>query len=113
MMLSACHDLNLNPLSSGSTGNWYSTENEVEMAVNELYKYEFWPEDGQQQGDWSDDYICRSTLTDFDNGTLNGQMPGSPDYGMDSIRLLHEPIMSSIKLIVPSTTELLPRLSIV
>lgn len=73
MMLSACHDLNLNPLSSGSTGNWYSTENEVEMAVNELYKYEFWPEDGQQQGDWSDDYICRSTLTDFDNGTLNGQ----------------------------------------
>ena len=73
MMLSACHDLNLNPLSSGSTGNWYTTEKEVEMAVNELYKYEFWPEDGQQQGDWSDDYICRSTLTDFDNGTLNGQ----------------------------------------
>lgn len=71
--LAACHDLDLNPLSSGSTENWYSTETEVEMAVNALYCYDFWPEDGQQQGDWSDDYISRSNLTDFDNATLNGQ----------------------------------------
>lgn len=33
LLLSACHDLNLNPLSSGSTENWYSTETEVQMAV--------------------------------------------------------------------------------
>ena len=42
LLLSACHDLNLNPLSSGSTENWYSTETEVQMAVDELYRYDFW-----------------------------------------------------------------------
>ena len=35
LLLSACHDLNLNPLSSGSTENWFSTETEVQMAVDE------------------------------------------------------------------------------
>ena len=40
LLLSACHDLNLNPLSSGSTENWYSTETEVQMAVDELYRYD-------------------------------------------------------------------------
>ena len=73
LLLSACHDLNLNPLSSGSTENWYSTETEVQMAVDELYRYDFWPEDGQQQTDWSDDYTSRDLLTSFDDGTLNGQ----------------------------------------
>ncbi len=73
MALTSCHDLDLNPLSSGSTENWYSTETEVQMAVDELYQIDFWPEDGQQQNDWSDDYTSRNNLTDFDNGTLNGQ----------------------------------------
>ena len=41
-MLSACHDLDLNPLASGSTENWYSTETEVEMAVNDLYHIRYW-----------------------------------------------------------------------
>lgn len=73
MLLSACHDLDLNPLSSGSTDNWYSTETEVQMAVDELYKIDFWPEDGQQQNDWSDDYTSRNHVTDFENASLNGQ----------------------------------------
>ena len=40
--LSACHDLDLNPLSSASSGNWNSTEEQVEMAVNDLYRVGFW-----------------------------------------------------------------------
>ena len=32
-LFSACHDLDLNPLSNGSTENWYSNETEIEMAV--------------------------------------------------------------------------------
>ena len=73
MICSACHDLDLNPLSSGSTGNWYSTEEEVEMAVDELYSYDYWPEDGEQKTDWSDDYVYRNSCTDFETGSLNGQ----------------------------------------
>lgn len=40
-LLTACHDLDLNPLSYGSTENWYSNETEIEMAVNELYRDTF------------------------------------------------------------------------
>lgn len=40
-LFSACHDLDLNPLSNGSTENWYSNETEIEMAVNELYRDTF------------------------------------------------------------------------
>ena len=32
-LFSACHDLDLNPLSNGSTENWYSNETEIENLV--------------------------------------------------------------------------------
>jgi len=73
LALSSCHDLNLNPLSNGSTESWYSSESEIEMAVNDLYRIAFWPQDGEYQTDWSDDYTYRETLTSFENATLNGQ----------------------------------------
>lgn len=88
LLLSACHDLNLNPLSSGSTENWYSTETEVQMAVDELYRYDFWPEDGQQQTDWSDDYTSRDLLTSFDDGTLNGQNAWVTSYGCNQYKAI-------------------------
>ena len=72
-LFSACHDLDLNPLSNGSTENWYSNETEIEMAVNELYRDTFWPLDEEGNTDWSDDKIYRENLTPFQNATLNGQ----------------------------------------
>ncbi len=72
-MLSACHDLDLNPLASGSTENWYSTETEVEMAVNDLYHIRYWQEDGQNETDWSDDTYYRNFSGPFENASLNGQ----------------------------------------
>ena len=72
-LLSACHDLDLNPLSYGSTESWYSDETEVEMAVNELYRNDFWLIDEDTNTDWSDDNIYRESLTEFQNATLNGQ----------------------------------------
>ena len=63
--LTACHDLDLNPLSYGSTENWYSNETEIRMAVNELYKSVFWPMDERETTDWADDFCYRETLTEF------------------------------------------------
>lgn len=71
-LLTSCHDLDLNPLSNGSTETWYSTEKEIEMAVNDLYRIAFWTPDGGTV-DWSDDYINRESLSAFENATLNGQ----------------------------------------
>lgn len=75
-LATACHDLDLNPLSYGSTESWYSNETEIKMAVNELYKSEFWTVDevgDAWTSDWSDDNIYRESLTEFQNATLTGQ----------------------------------------
>lgn len=74
LLLSSCHDLDLDPLTKASTGNWYSTAEEVEMAVNDLYRIAFWQQDGDYyRTDWSDDYTYREELTDFEAATVNGQ----------------------------------------
>lgn len=71
--LSSCHDLDLNPLSQGSTSNWYSNETEVEMAVNTFYREVFWGQDGEGNTDWSDDMTYRQAPTSFELGTITGQ----------------------------------------
>ncbi len=70
IFFSSCTDLNLNPLSEGSSENWYSNESEVTMALNDLYREVFWPRDAD---DWSDDWTQRDQTTAITNGTLNGE----------------------------------------
>ena len=74
--MSSCNDLNLNPLSEGSSENWYSNESEITMALNDLYRIDFWPNYLIPYGDydlWTDDMMNRDRTTPFVNGTLNGQ----------------------------------------
>ncbi len=73
--LTSCHDLNLNPLSKGSTETWYSNVNEIKMSVDELYRMDFWNKDiSEYSGEYgSDDWCYRETLSDFEKATLNGQ----------------------------------------
>lgn len=76
IFFSSCTDLNLNPLSEGSSENWYSNESEITMALNDLYRMDFWPEDRNPYNDrdaWSDDEFNRNITSTFVNGTLNGQ----------------------------------------
>ena len=49
----ACNDLDLNPLSEGSSESWYSNETEIDMALNDIYRAVFWPMDAE---DWTDDW---------------------------------------------------------
>lgn len=39
--LTACADLDLNPLSEGSSENWYHDATEIEMALNDLWRPDF------------------------------------------------------------------------
>lgn len=41
--LSSCVDLNLHPLSEASSENWYSTQEEIEMSLNEMYSTRYIP----------------------------------------------------------------------
>lgn len=51
LLLNSCNDLDLSPLAKGSSESWYSSEVEIEMALNDLYKIEFWPMDSEE---WTD-----------------------------------------------------------
>ena len=61
-LLFSCHDLNLNPLSSASSGNWYATEEEIVMSLNDFYKIAFFTKDSEN---WTDNQIYRNILRGF------------------------------------------------
>lgn len=69
-ILSACVDLDLNPLSEGSSGNWYSSQQEIEMSVNDFYRTDFFPIDDMT---WGDDVIARNTTSVVQNGTMTAE----------------------------------------
>lgn len=75
LLMTGCHDLDLSPLSNASSENWYSSEEELKMAVNDLYRATFWTGDENSWSgtDWSDDRIYRGSLTEFQNATLTSQ----------------------------------------
>lgn len=68
MGLTACHTLDLNPLSEASTGTFYSNQTELEMAVNDLYRSVFWNNDNEL---FSDNEWHRGQLT---NAVIGGTM---------------------------------------
>ncbi|MFC4871773.1 RagB/SusD family nutrient uptake outer membrane protein [Negadavirga shengliensis] len=66
----SCADLDLNPLSEGSSEAWYSNETEISMSVNDLFRSVFWP---GHSDEWTDDYTRREALTPITNATINGE----------------------------------------
>ena len=66
----SCVDLDLNPLSEGSSENWYSSQAEIEMAVNDFYRTAFFPIDDMT---WGDDVTARNTTSAVQNGTLTAE----------------------------------------
>lgn len=73
----SCNDLDLLPLSQGSSEGWYSDETEILMSLNDGYNKDYWhvddPLDGVVAENWTDDGMIRQTNTSFLNGTLTGQ----------------------------------------
>lgn len=75
-LFTSCANLDLNPLAEGSSETWYSTQEEIDMSVSDLYKDAFFPaNNGDNSGadSWTDDWIYRETLTPVTAGTINGE----------------------------------------
>jgi hypothetical protein len=70
LVTSACTDLDINPLSEGSSENWYSNESEIVMGINGLYKSAFWSTPSES---YTDNWTQRNTLSDVTGGTINGE----------------------------------------
>lgn len=69
-MFSACVNLDLNPLSEGSSANWYSSKAEIEMSMNDFYRTDFFP---IYDMTWGDDVTARNATSAVQNGTLTSE----------------------------------------
>ncbi|WP_423126633.1 RagB/SusD family nutrient uptake outer membrane protein [Gaoshiqia sp. Z1-71] len=86
--LSACNDLDLQPLSEASSETWFTDRTQVEMSLNTLYLHQFWPmfkndfttfsngartiSNVMSLDEPTDDWMNRTSVVPFINGTLSG-----------------------------------------
>lgn len=70
LAFSSCVDLNLNPLSEGSSANWYSSKEEIMMSLNDFYRTDFFPLGDLDLGD---DISRRAVTSTFANGSLTAE----------------------------------------
>ena len=70
LCMTACANLDLNPLSEGSSENWYRDETEIEMALNDLWRPDFFPIDDIT---WDDDFLNRDGSNEITLGTVTSQ----------------------------------------
>lgn len=71
-LISSCADLDLNPLSSASSENWYSDPAEMRISLNDFYRSTFFQ---LEEGFWTDrrtdDWNQRTNIYDIPAGTIN------------------------------------------
>lgn len=75
LCLSACQNtLDLYPLAQPSAEKWYSNETEIQLALNDLYRPDWWFPDEDLDGNFlSDDSFNRTSLSAIKAGTADGQ----------------------------------------
>jgi hypothetical protein len=79
-LLTSCQDLDLNPLSQGSSENWYTNSEEITMALNALYDPAIWYVEANRMYNtdrWSDDWSQRTQLYDWLAGNISGDWSDS------------------------------------
>ncbi|MBR3074414.1 MAG: RagB/SusD family nutrient uptake outer membrane protein [Bacteroidales bacterium] len=73
-LLTACVDLELSPKSQGSSENWYSSAQELELSLNGLYRPVLWYTEcfrNHVTDRWSDDWSQRTNLYDWLGGAIS------------------------------------------
>lgn len=75
LLLAGCQNsLDLYPLAQPSAEKWYSSESEILLALNDLYRPDWWtPDEGIGSEVLSDDVFNRTTLSPIKAGTTNSQ----------------------------------------
>ena len=72
--MTACVDLDLSPKSQGSSENWYSTAQELELSLNALYSPSMWFTEAWRLGPtdrWTDDWNPRTQSYDWLAGSIS------------------------------------------
>ena len=74
LSVSSCVNLDLYPLSEGSSENWYSNEQEITLALNALYARAMWNNETTRLFNtdrFTDDWSQRTQLYDWVGGTID------------------------------------------
>lgn len=83
LLLASCQNsLDLYPLAQPSAEKWYSNETEIQLALNDLYRLEWWQwdEDNTSVSYLSDDGFYRQALTPIKAGTVTSQWDFSTNF---------------------------------
>lgn len=83
--LVGCSKLDLNPLSEGSSANWYSNETEINMSLNDLYRGYAW--NMTWDGD-TDNWTSRQTTTPITAGTINGEWSTITNWWLNTYKAI-------------------------
>src|SRR5699024_2775452 len=87
--ITGCQKLDLNPLSEGSSGNWYSTEQEFELALNDLYRPALWHVEATRVYNtdrFTDDWNQREYLYDYVAGTITSDWADSKNTWINTYK---------------------------
>lgn len=83
--VSSCTDLDISPLSMATDENWFTTEAQFEMSVNDLYRANLWK---QLNEDWTDNEAYRNSLKAYVLGTVNGQTSEITSMWADTYKVI-------------------------
>ena len=89
LIFAGCQKLDLNPLSEGSSENWYSNEQEFELALNELYRPDLWYVEGARVYNtdrFTDDWNQREYLYDYVAGTITSDWADSKNTWINTYK---------------------------
>ena len=102
----SCADLDLSPLSEGSSNNWYHDDTEYLMSLNDLMRAEFYPIDSYP---WDDDVFSRNSQEE----TKNGNMTSESGTAKSRWLILYKAIARSLRILnnlqtAETTTDIAP-----
>jgi hypothetical protein len=90
LLLTSCQNsLDLYPLAQPSAETWYSNETEIQLALNDLYRPDFWLQDEDLDANYlSDDGFYRQALTPIKAGTTTSQWSTSTTLWQNSYKAI-------------------------
>lgn len=80
LMASSCMTMDLKPTAQANSETWYTTEVELQMAVNEFYILGYWQEPLLASEQWTDNFTYRNTNRGEGGSVLDGTLTGQTWY---------------------------------
>lgn len=87
ILATSCEKLDLDPLSEGSSENWYSDQTEIELSLNDLYRTYLWDIEQNYEGErFTDNWAQRQAVKDFVAGTINSEWAFSENLWLSTYK---------------------------